>query len=261
VPVAVVFDAQTELDFFRHADDWSFPIHFTLAKTGLRPGELVHVLVEDLELAGGWISIRNKPELGWRIKTGRERAVPLSSEVVAVLQQVVGTRATGVVFQRERFQAGRCPLAAASRCELAAEFNRRLAAEETCGGSPLSRAAHAQLARKIWRDAGATKADRIRQSFVRIAGALEICNVTCPKSWRHTFATLLQHANVDPLIRQLTLAHAFSSGGVGALGMTSVYTHTRPETQKREIERALRLWPASLEFAARWSAQMAGAQR
>jgi hypothetical protein len=38
------------------------------------------------------------------------------------------------------------------------------------------------------------------------------------------------------LIRQLTLGHAPPTAfGSGALGMTSVYTHIRPETQKREL--------------------------
>jgi integrase len=87
---------------------------------------------------------------------------------------------------------------------------------------------------------------------MRIADRLNLPGATCPKSWRHTFATLLQDANVDPLIRQLTLGHAFTSGGIGALGMTSIYTHTRPETQQREIERALRLWPESLDCAHGW---------
>jgi len=60
---------------------------------------------------------------------------------------------------------------------------------------------------------------------------------------------LLQDGNVDPLIRQITLGHAPPSMyGANSLGMTSVYTHTRPETQKREIERALRLWPETLEL-------------
>ena len=31
--------------------------------------------------------------------------------------------------------------------------------------------------------------------------------------------------------------------------MTANYTHTRPETQKNQIEQALRRWPASLELA------------
>jgi integrase len=253
-----VFDAQTELEFFRQADDWSFPVHFTLAKTGLRPGELVHLLIEDLDLEAGWLFIRNKPELGWRIKTGRERAVPVIAEVAGVLRRVIGTRTTGVIFLRERSHMNCCPMAAANRRLLAAEHERRLAAAELTAGAPLSRATAAQLARTIWRDACATKGDRIRESFVRIAGQLNLAGVTCPKSWRHTFATLLQDANTDPLVRQLTLGHAFTSNGMGALGMTSIYTHTRPETQQREIERALRLWPASLEFARHWTETAAG---
>ncbi len=70
---------------------------------------------------------------------------------------------------------------------------------------------------------------------------------TCPKSWRHSYATLLQDANVDPLIRQQTLGHR-ATGGEG-LGMTAHYTHTRRETQRRQIEGALRRWPDSLRLA------------
>ena len=44
------------------------------------------------------------------------------------------------------------------------------------------------------------------------------------------FSTLLQDANVDPLIRQQVLGHQPCSPDSGALGMTSVYTHSRPET-------------------------------
>lgn len=76
-----VFDAATELAFFRAAPDWAFPIHFTLAKTGLRVGELVHLLIEELDLVNGWLHVRNKTELGWRVKTGNERTVPLLPEV------------------------------------------------------------------------------------------------------------------------------------------------------------------------------------
>lgn len=36
-------------------------------------------------------------------------------------------------------------------------------------------------------------------------------------------------------------------------GMASTCVHSQPATQKREIERALRLWPASLEIAKKWS--------
>src|SRR5207237_8019868 len=40
-----VFDAATELAFFRAADAWAFPIHLTLAKTGVRIGEAVPLLL------------------------------------------------------------------------------------------------------------------------------------------------------------------------------------------------------------------------
>jgi integrase len=103
----------------------------------------------------------------------------------------------------------------------------------------------------VWCDSGAIDADDIRRSFIRTATAIGLVGASCPKSWRHTFATLLQDAGVDPLIRQVTMGHTPAGDRKGALAMTAVYTHTRPETQKREIERALRLWSESLRLAER----------
>ncbi len=40
-----VFDRNSELAFFRNADQRSLPIHALLAKTGLRVGEVVHLLI------------------------------------------------------------------------------------------------------------------------------------------------------------------------------------------------------------------------
>jgi hypothetical protein len=47
--------------------------------------------------------------------------------------------------------------------------------------------------------------------------------------------------------RQQVLGHRPTAAG--GLGMTARYTHTRPETLRRQVERALRLWPASLDLA------------
>ena len=99
----------------------------------------------------------------------------------------------------------------------------------------------------IWRDAGAVKADVIRNSFIRVMTSLGRSDSTCPKSWRHTFATLLQDGNVDPLIRQLVLGHKRTAGA--GLGMTANYTHTRPEAMRSQVKQALRLWPRSLRLA------------
>lgn len=236
-----VFDAETELAFLKSCDDWSFPIHFTLAKTGLRVGELTHLLIEDVDAKGGWLFVRNKMELGWRIKTGAERVVPLLPEVLAVLARVIDSRPTGPVFLRPRFGKSVPPLVG-DRVALAETLRDRLAL--ACG---VGRTEAARLARGLWRDAGAVKTDAVRSSFMRVAATIAFPQATCPKSWRHTFATLLQDANVDPLIRQRVLGHTPTSGT--GLGMTAAYTHSRPETQRQQIEAALRRWPESLRLA------------
>ena len=153
-----VFDDKTELAFFQAADAWSFPIHFTLGKSGIRPGECVHVLVEDVDLAGGWMHIRNKAELGWRIKTRRERVIPLVDELVAVLRHVIGDRTAGPVFLREKYDPGNSPLGCASREAMAQALARRIEAAEQQPGQPLGRDGRARIARTVWRDVGARRA-------------------------------------------------------------------------------------------------------
>ena len=244
-----VFDAQTELTFLKAAGAWDFPIFFTLAKSGVRSGELIHLLIEDLDLDGGWMHIRDKPDLGWRVKTRRERSIPLVPELVAILRHVVGMRQAGPVFVRELFDANLAPLAGATRQRMVQALTRRIEQAERQPGQTLDREAKAAIAHSVWRDAGAVKADRIRLLFIRAAGIAGLGEATCPKSFRHSFATLLQDANVDPLIRQITLGHSSSGTAGEALGMTSIYTHTRPETQRQEILRAVRLWPESLKLA------------
>jgi integrase len=74
----VVFTAEQECQFLNACDDWQFPLFLTLLLTGLRPGELVHLLLpDDLDLETGWLHVRKKPELGWQVKTRNERDVPL----------------------------------------------------------------------------------------------------------------------------------------------------------------------------------------
>ena len=253
-----VFDASTELAFLKAARPWEVPIFFALAKTGARSGELIHLLIEDVDLAGGWMHIRDKPDLGWRIKTRRDRSIPLADELVTVLQHVIGTRQAGPVFIRERFATERAPLGGATRQRMAQVLARRIDQAERQPGQVIDRAAKAAIARGVWRDVGAVKADRIRLVFIRAAKAAGLMEATCPKSFRHSFATLLQDANVDLLIRQITLGHASTGTAGDALGMTSIYTHSRPETQRQEILRAVNLWPNSLQFARQWLQQASG---
>jgi integrase len=238
-----VFDAESELAFFQAADRWSFALFFVLAKTGLRVGELLHLLIEDLDLELGWLWVRNKPELGWRIKTGRERMVPLIPEVVALLRRLIEQRRNGPVFLRRRYHLKPSQLKESDRSALIEALAERRKRETP----PILKAKALQLSRSVWRDAGAIKADSVRQAFMRTTRRIGYPDATCPKSWRHTFATLLQEANVDPLVRQLVLGHVPTASN--GLGMTARYTHTRSETIQRQITAAMALWPKSLALA------------
>jgi len=73
-----------------------------------------------------------------------------------------------------------------------------------------------------------------------------IPSATAPKLWRHQFATALQDANVDPLIRNHLMGHCpvNGSGYTTALGTTAIYTHTKPRTIRTQLEKAMRERPA-----------------
>lgn len=251
----VVFDRDLERRFFEACDDWQLPVFLTLLFTGLRPGELVHLLLpDDLDLESGWLHIRNKPKLGWQVKTRNERDVPLAPDLVKVLRRLIGERQTGPVFRQRQYSADRVPiLNGLAPAAIASEIDRRMLNRQT-QGSPdlLVRESRQSAAKAAWLAMGALRPDWIRIEFMRLTSALGISEITAPKTLRHTFATILQDANVDPLIRNELMGHspAGSVAGAAGLGMTSIYTHTRPETMKQQLEFALRDRPAA-EIAAR----------
>ncbi|MCC7086804.1 MAG: site-specific integrase [Pirellulales bacterium] len=248
-----IFDEDTERAFLDACDHWQFPLFLTMFCLGLRPGELVHLLLpEDLDLTGGWLHVRNKPKLGWQVKTRSERDLPLIPELVAVLRQILAGRNSGPVFRQRRCSAGyEPPLAWSARAQLEQEVVQRARSMECEGSSDQERKAMA--AETVWRDLGALQVDWVRIEFMKLTAAILRPELTAPKLLRHSFATLLQDANVDPLIRKELMGHStaeFSSSAQG-LGMTTVYTHTRPETKRRQLTAALAVRPA-VELARRW---------
>jgi integrase len=76
------------------------------------------------------------------------------------------------------------------------------------------------LSRKVWRDLGAVREDWIRLEFMHVTKMIDLPEITAPKTLRHCFATLLQDANVDPLIRNEVMGHSPAStfGGPHSLG-------------------------------------------
>jgi integrase len=251
----VIFTAEQERTFLEACDDWQFPLFLTLLLTGLRPGELVHLLLpDDLDLETGWLRVRNKPELGWQVKTRNERDIPLVPVLKDVLKRLVGGRHSGPVYRQRQYAGGYEPaLAGLSRTSLIRELTQRNLAREVQSGAGLSRAEQSQTAKAVWLGAGALKTDMVRTEFMGLTAKMGHPEITAPKTFRHTFATILQDANVDPLIRNELMGHVpagVAMPGAG-LAMTAVYTHTRPETKRQQLENALANRIA-VEYAKKW---------
>ena len=257
----VSLDDAHERALLEACDERQFPIFLTLMLTGLRPGELTHLLIEDLDFEGGWLHIRNKPDLGWRIKTRNERRIPMIAELAQTLRLAVGSRCHGPVFMRPRFAHGNLPpLCERRRDAIAREIiDRTNAAVQATGDAASRRQVHG-IVQGVWRDMGMLKIDRLRLEFVGLTARIGLKELTMPKTLRHMFATSLQDANVDPLIRNEVMGHKPADrASTPGLGMTAVYTHTRPETLRRQIENALKD-RAAVTVARRWLVERPGSQ-
>lgn len=259
----VLFDAEQEKAFLKSCDDWQFPLFLLLSLTGIRPGELCHLLLpDDIDLNAGLLRVRNKPRLGWQIKTRNERDIPLVPVLVDVLRCHVGCREAGPLFHRRRWSESSAKgLISLDPAALEKELAHRISADEIQLEQAASRKRRLQLACKLWRELGAVKTDLIRTEFMRLTREIGLPSCTAPKLLRHQFATALQEGRVDPLIRNQLMGHAAAgerNAGYG-LGMTAVYTHSRPEISRQQLEDALANRPA-VAVAKAWLARRSGSR-
>lgn len=242
-----LFTPEEETRFLEACDAWQLPIFVTLMLTGLRPSELTHILLpDDVDWERGVLRIRNKPALGWQVKTRNEREIPLVPPLRSFLEQFVGERTAGPLFLRRRFSGGETPLLGyATFREMEQVARQRHEAAESVDDVSNGEV-RSKVLRGIWRDAGAIRAERIREEFMRVCRRIGLSEQTCPKMLRHLFATALQDANVDPLIRNEVMGHVVGGHGGRDLGMTAVYTHTRATTRLAQLSEAMRERPACM---------------
>jgi integrase len=247
VKQVTLFDENQERAFLQACDEWQFPVFATLMMTGLRPGELTHLLVpDDLDLNAGLLRVRNKPELDWRVKTRNEREIPLVRPLIKILTVLLDGRNKGVVFQRRRF----CGVSTPNPSLLAedamiGELKVRMRQAQPEKSSALSRKQRSKIARGVWKDAGLIKTEMIRKEFMRLTSKIGLRELTAPKMLRHLFATTLQEGNVDPLVRCELMGHSIAAtqNASHGLGMTANYTQTRLETKRVQLEEALKRRP------------------
>ncbi len=221
---------QQQVGLLNSCDAWQFPVFLTLMLTGLRPGELVHLLLpDDLDFEQRLLFVRNRVNLDWQVKTRNERMIPMLPCLSEVLRVMVGDRNTGPVILRRRFCTERLPSwLNVSAAEV--ELTRRIQSFESTNATVCSRRERSRLARGLWTELGVVKTDRIRLEFMRLTKKLGLPELTAPKTLRHLFATTLQDANVDLLIRNELMGHSPASAiGGTSLGMTATYTHTHTQ--------------------------------
>ena len=134
--------------------------------------------------------------------------------MAAVLKFIVGTRRHGTVFTRPsiRNTDRRCD------AEIAAALVAQVSEEEHRLRRPLDRAERLAVARSLWWEIGAVREDRLRGEFIATMAKLGLSHLTMPKMLRHLFATCLQDANVDPLIRNRLMGHVPANAREAAPG-------------------------------------------
>jgi integrase len=212
----MIFSADQERQFLEACDDWQLPIFATLMLTGLRPGELTHLLLpDDLNLDQGSLRVRNKPAMGWQTKTRNERSIPLVPELIDMLRLVIADRQSGPLFQRRRcVVGGQRQLWRLTPEQLRREFENRIALGEQSAPAGIRRRERLRICRRIWVELGVIPEARLRLQFMKLTKAIGLPHVTAPKTLRHLFATRLQEANVDPLIRNELMAMSrWATGG------------------------------------------------
>lgn len=209
-------------------DDWQLPLFATLMMTGLRPGELTHlILPDDLDLEHGVLRVRDKPELGWQVKTRTEREIPLMPPLIELLRTMLAGRTSGVAFRRRRFSGPNSEEPrVTSVAQMSEEIAIRVCHAEAELQQVLNRERRSTIVRAVWRDAGLIKTERIRIEFMRLSHAIGAPELTSPKMLRHLFATTLQEGRVDPLIRCELIPRLANDTFVGSIsaGLSTPWT-------------------------------------
>ncbi|HQR08468.1 MAG TPA: tyrosine-type recombinase/integrase [Gemmatales bacterium] len=162
-----LFTAEQERTFLVDCDRWQFPIFLTLTLTGLRSGELCHLLLPDnLDLEQGVLHVRNKPRLMWQVKTRNERSIPLHPVLVDVLRLYLAGRKAGPVFTRRKYDLDQLPSFAQRQELMEVELERSIKSRMT-DEKELGRVGKRQMAQSLWQSMGTIEEDVIRRQFMR----------------------------------------------------------------------------------------------
>lgn len=226
-----VFTPEQERAFFEACSEWQRPIFVMLATYGLRVGELTHLLIEDINFAGGSIKVQSKPELFWSVKTGRRRELPLMPSIVALLERLIGGRKTGFVFLNEEYATGQARTAASFASHKAFLTHLQAIVTDLVAKQPDATERDKRRAITAFcRSMGQVPERRVRGEFMKLTGAIGCPEFTRAHDLRHLFTSRAQEAGMNPLLVQELLGHT-------TLDMTRKYTHLGLDTKREAMEK------------------------
>jgi integrase len=227
---ARIFTPEQERAFFSACNDWQWAIFATLARYGLRLGELTHLLIEDVDFGNECFTIRSKSWLFWTVKTGRERHLPLLPGTRELFQQAIGSRKAGFVFLNEEFFQGRSQPgmsfanAAIFRSHAEQAVLNLLSVQPDADEREQRRAIVA-----LCRSLGQIPEKRLRCEFMQLTESIACPEFTKVHDLRHLFASRAQALGINPILVQEMLGHT-------TLEMTRRYTHLGIEVKRSALQ-------------------------
>jgi integrase len=242
VSTVQILTPEQQQAFFKACDDWQKPLFCVLALYGLRVGELTHLLVSDVDLREGRLEIRSKPEMFWRVKTQRERVLPIPAELHGLFERCIGGRREGFLFLNRKVASGlQEPAEAFGSRQALVQRLIRVAEQARADGAEDEREV-AKTVGAFLRTLGQIPEKRIRQEFIKLTTKIGCPELTRAHSFRHLFSTRVQEQGANPLLVQGILGHT-------TLDMTWHYTHFGMDAKRQAISQMLQNDPVLRQLA------------
>jgi integrase len=238
---ARVFSPTQERAFFAACSGWQRPIFLTLATYGLRVGELTHLLIEDVDFESGSIKIRSKPEMFWRVKSGRRRELPLVPGIRELLERLIGDRKAGFIFLNKDYATGKArPITAFASPKAFQAHLQRIVVELVAKRPDATERDKRRAVTAFCRAMGQVPEKRGRGEFMKLTQEIGCPEFTRAHDLRHLFSSRAQEAGMNPLIVQELLGHA-------SLDMTRRYTHIGLDVKRTELTKLNRVASSAVD--------------
>ncbi len=209
------------VDFINACDAYQLRLFAPLMIYGLRSAEPCFLVHEHLDR--DWMRVPCLPELAYQTKGRREKQLPLSPCIAALLKSPLQSATVGLLYLRREAMTGmeKPLLVGKSLDDLVQEFRHR------CTAPKVSTAANRRRLRdRVLHDAGGITYDHIVAEFKKLARALGWPRSATIKDFRHLFATCLENAGMPEHYRKFLLGQ---SPGRAAI---VTYTHLNEIRQR-----------------------------